>query len=123
MTIRYDITPAGKRLDKIDEQDLQLERDRESGALPIDEYVIAKHALTLKRNKEWATLCRAMGWPIEYNPLTIDPEIMQTPETDLEPEPVDETEAPEVTKRRHLHYKIFCGWVAVLLVLCWWLSG
>lgn len=121
--IRYEITPAGKRLDKIDEQDIQLERDRESGAIPIDEYVLAKHALTLKRNKEWATVCRAMGWPIEYNPLTRDPELMQK-EPDPEPEPVEvETESPEARKRRHLHYKIFFCWVAVLLALYWLLSG
>lgn len=122
MTIRYEITPAGKRLDKIDEQDQQLERDRESGAIPIDEYVLAKHALTLKRNKEWATVCRAMGWPIEYNALTRDPELIRATEPES-PEPVEvETEAPEVTKRRHLHYKIFMIWVVVLVVL-YLLSG
>lgn len=118
--IRYEITPAAERLDKLDEKDQKLERDFAAKLIGVDEYASAKHALLIKRNKEWATLCRAMGWPIEYNPLTVDIDIPPAP-VEEETEPV--AECPEVRKRRHKHYKVFAGWVVVLVVLYLWLGG
>lgn len=118
--IRYEVTPAAERLDKLDEKDQKLERDFKAKLIGVDEYAATKHALTIKRNKEWATLCRAMGWPLEYNPLTIDPDIIPDP-IEEETEPV--TECPEARRRRHKHYKVFAVWVLVVVGLYLWLGG
>lgn len=136
--IRYSVIPAAKRLDKIDELDTELERKLKARECTITEYAQTKHALILKRNKEWATVCRAMGWPIEYNPRTYDPESVVSPKPardwsyvgpairlDDEPTVIESVviEAPELIKRKRLHYWIFWGWVLVLSVLYLWLGG
>ena len=133
----YNAVPAAKRLDNVDKQELKLERDRLAGVVDLTAYAITKRALILRRNKEWASLCRAMGWPIEYNPLTHDPESIVKikappvrdlsyvgsaihPDDRLDPEP--ETKPPE-DRRRKLHYVIF--WVDILILSCLylWLGG
>ena len=135
--IRYSVIPAAKRLDKIDELDTELERKLKANECTISEYAQTKHALILKRNKEWATVCKAMGWPIEYNPRTYDPESVVSPRpvrdwshvgpaTRLdsidEPELEPVIEDQDARTRKRLHYRIFWCWVLVLSAL-YLLSG
>lgn len=116
--IRYEITPAAEKLDKLDLKEEKLERDFKAKVIGVDEYATAKHALIIQRRKVWATMCRAMGWPLEYNPLTYDPDYI-TPANDVE----SVGDPPEDRSRSRLHYKIFAGWVVLLLALYWWLGG
>lgn len=121
--IIHDAIPAAKRLDNVDKLDIELERKRRLGEIDLVEYAHAKRALIIRRHKEWASYCRAMGWPIEYHPLTRDPESIVTPckpvsdEFELYPDR-DDIEArdidPEAAKKRKLHYLIFWCWVFVL---------
>lgn len=127
--LRFSAIPAAKRLDNVDKLETELDRKLKAKEIDLIEYAHIKRALILKRNKEWASLCRAMGWPIEYNPLTHDPESLIKPtcepvsaefslyavrDTDqsepMPSEPVD----PAIIKRRRLHYMIFWCWVMVL---------
>lgn len=126
------VVPAAKRLDMVDKLETELERKLKAGEIDLTLYAHDKRALVLRRKKEWASLCRAMGWPIEYNPLTYDPESMVKPahkpvsaefslyavrdtdEFDSPPsEPVEPLD-PAIIKRRRLHYLIFWIWVLVL---------
>ena len=130
--LSFDAIPAAKRLDKVDQLDLELERQRKAKEIDLSAYAHTKRALILRRNKEWASVCRAMGWPIEYNPLTRDPESIVKPykpitaEFELYPDrddivttetPVNAPEDPLERKRRHKHYLIFWCWVLVMLAV------
>lgn len=130
--VSFSAIPAAKRLDNVDKLDMELERKREAKEITLTEYAHTKRALILRRNKEWASLCRAMGWPIEYNPLTRDPETMIKPpckpisaefslyavrDVDEYRPPPTEPEDPASIKRRRLHYLIFWCWVLVLSVV------
>lgn len=107
----HEIFPAEKRLAKIDE--LEIELDRRRGEMPLTEYVRAKRSLTIRRLQEFKRIERANNW----NPLEV-----ADPGDDL-PAPVDDTPNPEpVTprSRRYLHYAIF--WVDLVLLtmlFCW----
>lgn len=121
--LSFQAIPAAKRLDNIDKQEIELDQALSAKAIDLVTYAHTKHALILKRNKAWASYCRAMGWPIEYHPLTRDPESMFKPvcepvsaDFELYPDRCDiiEQEAPEARKRRRKHYVIFWCWVLVL---------
>lgn len=114
--IIHEIFPAEKRLARIDQLDIELERRRPE--LSVPEYMRAKQALTVRRFKEFRRLERANGW----NPWEIEepPESTSTepPAIDSTPPPGDpEPETP--LPRRLLHYAIFWGWMVVLsLLIC-----
>ncbi len=121
--LSFNAIPAAKRLDNVDKQEIELELALSAKEIDLVTYAHTKHALILKRNKAWASYCRAMGWPIEYHPLTRDPELMLKPahkpvsaEFELYPDHGDviEREAPEARKRRRKHYVVFWCWVLVL---------
>lgn len=110
--ILYEVFPAEKRLARIDELDLELERKRPS--LSVPEYMRAKQALHVRRLQEHRRLERAGRWDLpEPEPPKDDPEPVAP---DPSPPPVPETPR----KRRLLHYALFwVDLVALSLLICW----
>lgn len=124
MSILHKTIPAAKRLDLID--DLEAELMRKKHEMPLAEYLTTKRALDIRRKKEWATLCRAMNWPIEYHPLTRDDDPVYVVPAKVESDsikiPVDMIRSNHHTTRHTpiKHILIFFGWVGVIGSLIYW---
>lgn len=111
----HELIPAEKRLAKIDEIDLELERRWAAKEISLTEYVETKQPLTVKRFKEFRLVERARGWN-RYENLD-RPEMVPIVEDEPEPEPTPE---PVAIGQRLLGLGVFVVLVCGLsFVWCW----
>lgn len=71
------IIPAQHTLNRVDQQERELDKAYENGEIDQEEYEELLHCLEMKRERAHKALCKAIGKPLEDAPVgqhTLDPE-------------------------------------------------
>lgn len=68
--LEYKLFPQQKTLDNIEKLELELFRKFDQGVIGSEEFDEANHALQIKKQRAWNSLCKAKGWYDEIDELS-----------------------------------------------------